>query len=97
VTHALYSYNFALEGAIFALEAPYLLFALLLMKMSPVLAMGQMTKDSMWASPNVPTVQGVAPVLAPGKSRMPEMELVLEPDSLASADTALPPAPMTMA
>jgi len=31
-THALYSYNFALEGAIFALEAPYLLFALLLMQ-----------------------------------------------------------------
>jgi len=30
-THALYSHNFALEGAIFALEAPYLLFALLLM------------------------------------------------------------------
>ena len=31
LTHALYSHNFALEGAIFALEAPYLLFALLLM------------------------------------------------------------------
>jgi len=30
-THTLYSHNFALEGAIFALEAPYLLFALLLM------------------------------------------------------------------
>jgi len=32
LTHTLYSHNFALEGAIFALEAPYLLFALLLMK-----------------------------------------------------------------
>ena len=31
-THALYSHNFALEGAIFALEAPYLLFALLLIE-----------------------------------------------------------------
>ena len=30
-THALYSHNFALEGAIFALQAPYLLFVLLLM------------------------------------------------------------------
>jgi len=68
-----------------------------LSKMSPVLAMGQTTKDSMWAPPNVPTVQGVAPALAPGKSRMLEMELVLEPDSLASVDTALPPALMTMA
>jgi len=65
--------------------------------MSPVLAMGQTTKDSMWAPPNVPAVQGAAPALAPGESRMLEMELVLEPDSLASADTALPPAPTTMA
>ena len=32
LTHTLYSHNFALEGAIFALEAPYLLFALLLMQ-----------------------------------------------------------------
>jgi len=35
-THTLYSHNFALEGAIFALEAPYLLFALLLMYFSIV-------------------------------------------------------------
>jgi len=68
-----------------------------LSKMSPVLAMGQTTKDSIWAPPNVPAVQGAAPALAPGESRMLEMELVLEPDSLASADTALPPAPTTMA
>jgi len=66
-----------------------------LSKMSPVLAMGQTTKDSMWAPPNVPAVQGAAPALAPGESRMLEMELVLEPDSLTSADTALPPAPTT--
>jgi len=37
-THALYSHNFALEGAIFALEAPYLLFALLLMQVIEILA-----------------------------------------------------------
>ena len=68
-----------------------------LSKMSPVLATGQTTKDSMWAPPNVPAVQGAASALAPGKSRLPEMELVLEPDSLAPADTALHPAPTAMA
>jgi len=39
-THTLYSHNFALEGAIFALEVPYLLFALLLMRMQGSLAFG---------------------------------------------------------
>ena len=68
-----------------------------LSKMSPVLATGQTTKDSMWASPNVPAVQGAASALAPGESRLPEMELVLEPDSLAPVDTALHPAPTAMA
>jgi len=88
-THALYSHNFALEGAIFALEAPYLLFALLLMlEPQPVT----------YYEPDVPG--GQTHTLSPEESPIEPWEAYLtQPSSPVSckhslSPTSLPSAPI---